>query len=171
MWVGDAFGGAEDADELVALAANAAKEAKLLENHRPGNDGEHTKKDQNAAGDPTGLSEDATEVNDQENREEVNCAIPRKKIKFSLLLERSTRLQGGQTNEMQKIKKVLPFWIHVRKYPGKRKREMSASEMPVGQGTRWTKIVVAREPNDGDGGREIGLRQCAKLQGNHGKDV
>ncbi len=36
--VGDAFGGAEDFQELIALAANAAEEAGLLEDERPGNE-------------------------------------------------------------------------------------------------------------------------------------
>jgi hypothetical protein len=37
---------------------------------------------------------------------------PSVKIKFSRFQERSTGLQGGQTNGMQKIKGVLPLWIH-----------------------------------------------------------
>ena len=36
LGVGDTFGGAENFEELVGFAANAAKEAELLEDHRPG---------------------------------------------------------------------------------------------------------------------------------------
>ena len=48
------------------------------------------------------------------------------KIKFSFLQERSTRVQGGQTNEMQKIKNVLPFWIQ-----GESEQEVLAAKMSV----------------------------------------
>ena len=37
--IGDALGGAEDFEELIALAADAAEHAGLLENERPGNQG------------------------------------------------------------------------------------------------------------------------------------
>jgi hypothetical protein len=36
--IGDALGGAEDFQELIALAANAAEEAGLLQNQRPGDE-------------------------------------------------------------------------------------------------------------------------------------
>ena len=36
--IGDALGGAEDFEELIALAANAAEEAGLLQNQRPGDE-------------------------------------------------------------------------------------------------------------------------------------
>ena len=34
--IGDALGGAEESEELVALAADTAEDAELLENERPG---------------------------------------------------------------------------------------------------------------------------------------
>jgi hypothetical protein len=36
--IGDALGGAEDFEELIALAANAAEEAGFLQNQRPRNE-------------------------------------------------------------------------------------------------------------------------------------
>jgi hypothetical protein len=36
--IGDAFGGAEDFQELIALAPDAAEEAGLLQNQRPGDE-------------------------------------------------------------------------------------------------------------------------------------
>jgi len=41
--VGDAFGGAEESEELVALVADAAEDAEFLENERPGDEGEEEK--------------------------------------------------------------------------------------------------------------------------------
>lgn len=43
LGIGNAFGGAKDFEELIALAANAAEEAEFLENHRPGDQGEEQK--------------------------------------------------------------------------------------------------------------------------------
>jgi len=41
--VGNAFGGAEDFQELVAFAADASEDAEFLENERPGDEGEEEK--------------------------------------------------------------------------------------------------------------------------------
>ena len=60
--IGDAARGAKDTQELVALTANASKHAELLENHGPGDDGEKKKQHEHAARDPTGVGEDAAEV-------------------------------------------------------------------------------------------------------------
>jgi len=38
LWVGDAFGGAKDFEELVALAGDAPEEAEFLEDERPGDE-------------------------------------------------------------------------------------------------------------------------------------
>ncbi len=40
LGVCDAFGGAEDFEELVAFAADAPEDAELLENQSPGDEGE-----------------------------------------------------------------------------------------------------------------------------------
>jgi hypothetical protein len=41
--IGDAFGGAENLEELLAFAADAPEDAELLENQRPGDEGEEEK--------------------------------------------------------------------------------------------------------------------------------
>jgi len=63
--IGDTFGGPEDADELVALATNAAEHTEFLENHGPGDNRENGEKEQNAAGNPAGLSKDIAEISDK----------------------------------------------------------------------------------------------------------
>jgi hypothetical protein len=60
--IGDAMGRAEDAKELVALAADTAEHSPLLEDHGPGHDGEEKKKQKNAARDPARLREDAADI-------------------------------------------------------------------------------------------------------------
>ena len=61
--IGDAARGAEDAQELVALAADAAKHAELLKDHGPGNDGKKEKKRENSPGNPTGLRKKILQIN------------------------------------------------------------------------------------------------------------
>jgi len=82
-----------------------------LEDHGPGNDGENSEQDQNTACDPAGFSKDAAKISNKNDREQENDATPQLEIKIYRLQERSTRLQGGQTNEMQNVKNMLPFWI------------------------------------------------------------
>jgi hypothetical protein len=74
--ISDALGGSKDAKKLVALTANAAEEAELLEDHGPGNDGENPEQDQNAAGDPARLSKNVTEIGDKNRSERKNDATP-----------------------------------------------------------------------------------------------
>jgi hypothetical protein len=49
--IGDALGGAEDFQKLIALAANAAEEAGLLQNQRPGDERSEEKNGKDAASD------------------------------------------------------------------------------------------------------------------------
>ena len=83
MRIGYALGGAKDAEELVALTADTAKEAELLEDHRPGDDGENPEQDQNAAGNPARLSKDVTEIGDIDRCEQKNDATPQSKLNFT----------------------------------------------------------------------------------------
>ena len=53
---------AVDTEELIALTAEAAKQAEFLKNHPPGDDGKEKKQSQDAAGYPTGLFKNAAEV-------------------------------------------------------------------------------------------------------------
>ena len=70
--IGDAAGGAEDAEKLVTLPTNAAEKTNFLENHRPGNNGENAQQYQNAAGYRSGLCKDAAQVGDEQRCEQEN---------------------------------------------------------------------------------------------------
>ena len=74
--IGDATGGAEDAEELVGVAADAAEQAELLEDQSPGDDGEGEKDQKNAACDPTGLLEDAKNVGNEEGGQRKSDVSP-----------------------------------------------------------------------------------------------
>ena len=79
MRIGDAFGGAEDFQELIALAADAAEEAGLLENERPGDERGEEKNAEDAASDPAGLREnikDAANENSVQEKKNV-CLLKR----------------------------------------------------------------------------------------------
>ena len=76
MRISDALGGSKDAKKLVTLAANAAEEAELLEDHGPGNYGKNPEQEQNAAGDPARLSKNVTEIGDKNRSEQKNDATP-----------------------------------------------------------------------------------------------
>ena len=60
--ISNAASGAEDAEELIALAAHASEHAEFLEDHGPGDDGEEKKQREHAARDQAGVGEDAAEV-------------------------------------------------------------------------------------------------------------
>src|SRR5258708_6529850 len=70
-----ASGGTKNAQELVALAADASEHAKLLENHGPGNDREQKQKQKNAAGDPASLREDISDIGYKNRGEQKNDAL------------------------------------------------------------------------------------------------
>lgn len=80
--VGDAFGGAEDFKELIALAANAAEEATLLENQRPRDERSEEKNDEDAASDQAGLRKNIEDVADENGvQEKMNvCLLKREKF-------------------------------------------------------------------------------------------
>jgi len=80
--IGYALGGAKDAEELVALTANAAEHAKLLKDHGPGNDGKNCEQEQNAAGNPARLSKNVSEIGDKNGGEQKNGATPQLEINF-----------------------------------------------------------------------------------------
>jgi hypothetical protein len=60
--IGDTACGSEDAQELITLAANPAKQTKLLQDHSPRNDGEEKKQAQDDSSDPTRLFKNAAKV-------------------------------------------------------------------------------------------------------------
>jgi hypothetical protein len=77
-----AFGGAKDPEELIALTADAAEEAELLKDHRPGDNGKYCEQEQNAAGNPARLSKNVTEISDKDRGEQKNGATPQLEINF-----------------------------------------------------------------------------------------
>src|SRR5208282_5749975 len=64
--IGDAFGGAEESEELAAFAADASKNAEFLENERPGNQREEEKHQEDGASDPAGLRKNVENVADED---------------------------------------------------------------------------------------------------------
>ena len=70
--ISDTTRGAKNAEELIAFAANASEEAEFLENHGPGDDGEHQQKQQNSAGDPAGLRKNVSDIGDEKRGEQKN---------------------------------------------------------------------------------------------------
>jgi hypothetical protein len=70
--IGDAFGGAKDSEELVALASDPSEKAKLLKDKRPRDEREEQKKAKNAASDPSGLLNDVKDVTDVERGQQEN---------------------------------------------------------------------------------------------------
>src|SRR4029077_15561878 len=76
LWIGYALGGAKDAEELVALTADAAKEAELLKDHRPGDDGENPEQEQNATGNRARLCKNVTQIGDKNRSGQKNDTTP-----------------------------------------------------------------------------------------------
>ena len=94
MRVRNAARGAEDAKKLIALPANAAEDSQLLENHGPGNDGEHQEKRQNPARDPASLFENLEEIGDKYRCEQKND-VPLSENKISLGLRNVAHAPRG----------------------------------------------------------------------------
>jgi hypothetical protein len=76
LGIGDAFGGAEDIQKLVAFATNAAEKARLLEDERPRDKRKDEEKEQDKAGDPAGLRENLKDVANVECGEQRNDVSP-----------------------------------------------------------------------------------------------
>ena len=74
--IGDAARGAKDTQELVALAANASEQTELLKNHGPGNNGKKKKQSQNTARDPTGVGENASQIDQKNTSNQKNTSSP-----------------------------------------------------------------------------------------------
>ena len=60
----NAAGSAEDAQELIALAADAAEQTELLQDQAPGYDGEEQEERENAASDHAGFLKNIAEVDE-----------------------------------------------------------------------------------------------------------
>jgi hypothetical protein len=77
--IGDAFCGAEDFEELIALAADAAEEATLLENQSPGDERSKQQNGEDAASDQACLRENIKDVADEDGVQEKKnvCLLER----------------------------------------------------------------------------------------------
>lgn len=75
LGIGDSASGTKNPEKLIALAANAAESAKLLKNHRPGNQREEKKKQKNAAGNPAGLRENVSDIGQKNGGEQKNDGL------------------------------------------------------------------------------------------------
>ena len=98
LWIGDAFGGPEDSEELIAFAANASEDAELLENERPGDQREEEKQQKDETSDPAGLRENVEDVADEDGGEQENGVSPSRKRKFYRQKQRNTGVEHGQKN-------------------------------------------------------------------------
>jgi hypothetical protein len=80
--IGDAFCGAEDFQELIALAANPAEEAALLEDKRPRDERREEKNGEDSASNPAGLRDDIKDVADENGVQEKKnvCLLKREKF-------------------------------------------------------------------------------------------
>jgi hypothetical protein len=96
--IGDAFGGPEDSEELRAFAADASKNAELLENERPGDQREEEKHQEDETCDPAGLRENIEDVADEDGGEQKNGVSPSRKQKFYRQKQRNTGVEHGQKN-------------------------------------------------------------------------
>lgn len=96
--VGDAFGGAEESEELVALAADTSEDAELLENERPGDQRKEEKQQEDETSDPAGLRENIEDVADEDGGEQENGVSPSGKRNFCRLKKRNTGVEHGQKN-------------------------------------------------------------------------
>ena len=103
LGIGDTAGGTKDAQELVAFAADAAKQAKLLENHGPGNQRKKKEKQENAASDPSGLPNNLEEIGRQDRCEQKNNGPLNENEIFSGRKKRSIRLQRVQPIKIRKF--------------------------------------------------------------------
>ena len=82
MRIGDAFCGAKDFQELIALAPNTAEEARLLEDERPGDERREEKNAEDSASNPAGLLENIEDAADENGVQEKKNVCLLKKEKF-----------------------------------------------------------------------------------------
>jgi hypothetical protein len=96
--IGDAFGGPENSEELVAFAADASEDAELLENERPGDQREEQKQHEYETSDPAGLRENIEDVADEDGGEQKNGVSPSGMRNLYRLKQRNTGAEHGQKN-------------------------------------------------------------------------
>jgi len=72
LWIRNALGGAKDLEELIALAADTAKESHFLEDQSPGDQGEEEKNAENGTCNPASLRKNFEDVADEIGEEQIN---------------------------------------------------------------------------------------------------
>ena len=72
LWIRNALGGAKDLEELIALAADTAKESHFLEDQSPGDQGEKEKNAKNGTCNPASLRKNFEDVADEIGEEQIN---------------------------------------------------------------------------------------------------
>lgn len=96
--IGDALGGAEESEKLIALAADTAEDAELLEDERPGDQREEEKQQEDETSDPAGLRENIEDVADEDGGEQENGVSPSGQRNFYRQKQRNTGVEHGQKN-------------------------------------------------------------------------
>jgi hypothetical protein len=96
--IGNALGGAEESEELVALAANASENTELLENERPRDQREEQKQQEDETCDPAGLRENIEDVADEDGGEQKNGVSPSGMRNYCPQKQANTRVEHGQKN-------------------------------------------------------------------------
>lgn len=92
LGIGAAFGGTENFEKLIALAAYAAEEPHFLEDERPGNERKEEKNRENTARDPAGLRKNIKDVADEDGGQKRNDVSASVGAKFCWQNQRSIRM-------------------------------------------------------------------------------
>jgi hypothetical protein len=96
LWIGDTASRTKDAQEIVAFATNASEESQLLKNHAPGDDRKQKKNREDGARNPASILENASEVDENDCREQINDDFPQSNENFYDFKNRSTRIYVKQ---------------------------------------------------------------------------
>jgi len=81
--ISDAASGAEDAQKIIAFATDATEEPELLKNHAPGDDRKQKKNRDDNARNPTGILQNASEVDENDCREQKDDVSPQCEENFT----------------------------------------------------------------------------------------
>src|SRR5580698_7643809 len=94
--VGDTASRTEDAQEIIAFATYASEESQLLKNHAPGDDRKQKKNREDDARNPASILENASEVDENDCREQKDDDFPQSNENFYDFKNRSTRIYVKQ---------------------------------------------------------------------------
>jgi hypothetical protein len=94
--IGDTASRTEDAQEIIAFATYASEESQLLKNHAPGDDRKQKKNREDDARNPASILENASEVDENDCREQKDDDFPQSNENFYDFKNRSTRIYVKQ---------------------------------------------------------------------------